>query len=95
MSIVIEEKKPTNWVAILGGIILVVLVFGGAYYLFFKKPEIIEVVAPGSLQDIKRISTLKFKPDSVIQNPIFSMLRREPVVSGEVSPGKSNPFKPF
>ena len=96
MAIVLEEeKRPTNWVAILSVVIIVVVLFVGSYFLFFKKPELIEIVVPKSLQDIGTLSKLSFDPSSVINSPVLKLLRQYGTNISQVTPGRSNPFRPF
>jgi len=90
-----EEKKGTNWVTVLSTIIIIGAIFAGAYFLFFKKPELIEVVAPGSLQNVSSISKLTFNPQEVLQSPAFKLLRRYGTAPTPPTPGRSNPFRPF
>ncbi|MCP6720200.1 MAG: hypothetical protein KJI72_02685 [Patescibacteria group bacterium] len=96
MAITIEqEKKPVNWVAILTAVVIVVVLFIGTYFLFFKKPELIEIVTPGTLQDVSKISKLSFDPESVLNSPTFKLLRQYGTGVTVPTPGRSNPFKPF
>ena len=96
MAILVQEdKKGTNWVTVLSTIVIIVVIFVGAYFLFFKKPELIEVVAPGSLQNVSSISKLSFDPGSVLQSPTFKLLRQYGSAVTPPSPGRSNPFRPF
>jgi len=96
MAILVQEnKKETNWVTILSTVIIILVIFAGAYFLFFKKPELIEVVAPGSLQNVSSISKLSFDPHGVLNSPTFRLLRQYGSAPAEPSPGRSNPFKPF
>jgi flagellar basal body-associated protein FliL len=96
MAIVLEEeKKETNWVAVLIVIVIVAVLFAGVYFLFFKKPELIEVVAPKSLEDINKISQVSFNPQTVIEAPVFKLLRQYGTAVTPPTPGRPNPFKPF
>lgn len=96
MAIVIEEtKQPVNWAAILGAIIGIGLLFAGVYFFFFQKPELIEVVAPKSLQELGRISKLSFDPETVVKSPTFNLLQDyggTPVIPVA---GRTNPFRPY
>lgn len=96
MAIVIEEeKKPVNWFAMVIVFIILGIVGFGSYVLFFKKPELIEVVAPRQLQEIDRISELTFDPASVIDSPVFKSLRQYAAdISKTQIPGRDNPFQP-
>lgn len=96
MAIVLEEeKKRTNWVAILTVAVIVIVLFVGSYFLFFKQPQLIEVVAPKSLQDLGKLSQLSFDPSGVINDPTLKLLRQYGSNISPVTPGRSNPFQPF
>ena len=96
MAIVFEEeKKPTKWVAILSVSVIIIAIFAGSYYLFFKKPELIEVVAPRQLQNLSTLSKLSFDPESVINSPSFKLLRQYGTSIAQPTPGRNNPFRPF
>ncbi len=97
MAIVIEEeKKPVNWFAMIIVFIILGIIGSGSYILFFKKPELIEVVAPSQLQEIDRISALTFDPASVIDSPAFKSLRQYASEILQVQiPGRDNPFAPI
>jgi hypothetical protein len=96
MAIVIEEeKKPVNWVAIASTAIFIVILFAGSYFLFFKKPEIVEEVVPKPLQDLSQISQLSFDPGAVLNSSKFKLLRQYTPEISAPTPGRSNPFKPF
>ena len=96
MAIVFEEeKKSTNWVAILSVSVIVIAIFVGSYYLFFKKPELIEIITPKQLQDLSKLSKLSFDPDTVINSPSFKLLRQYGTSIAQPMPGRNNPFRPF
>ncbi|KKS43952.1 hypothetical protein A2116_00695 [Candidatus Jorgensenbacteria bacterium GWA1_49_17] len=96
MAIVVEEeKKSVNWIAILTTLIIVVVIFAGAYFLFFKKPELIEIVAPSDLQGVSQISGISFNPESVLNAPTFKLLRQYGTEPEPPAPGRNNPFRPF
>lgn len=96
MAIQIEdEKKQLNWVAILSTLFIIIVVFVGSYFLFFTKPELIEIVVPGELKSIGDISTINFDAKEVVESPIFKLLRKVEEPPTPPTPGKNNPFKPF
>ncbi len=90
-----EERKPTSWLSIILVIIIVVVLLAGGYFLFFKKPELIEVVAPGRVGDLSRISQLQFDPQELVNSPEFKLLRQFGVEITPPTPGRSNPFQPY
>lgn len=93
MAIVVEqEKKNANWMTILSvGVFLVVVFFGG-YYLFFKQPELIDVVAPAELERLRIISEVRFDPREVVDDPLFRSLRDFAGALTAPRTGKANPF---
>ena len=96
MAIVVEEeKRETNWVAILTAAIVIVVLFAGSYFLFFKKPELIEIVVPKRLEDLSKISKVTFDPQLVIDAPAFKLLKQYDVPTTLPTPGRNNPFRPF
>ncbi|MBI5147863.1 MAG: hypothetical protein HZA37_01790 [Parcubacteria group bacterium] len=96
MAIVIaEEKRGLNWMFV-AALILFIAIFAGAfYYLFFKAPQLIEVVAPIELKGASELSQLQFNPTALVESPEFKNLRQyiSPIVVGEL--GRTNPFLPF
>ena len=103
MAIVLEdEKKGVSLVTVLSIIVVVGIVFFGAYYLFFTKPELIEVVVPQSLQNVQGISHLTFDPKTAFDSDsgekssqVFRTLRKFGEALPLPTPGRTNPFKAF
>jgi len=97
MAIIVEEeKKSVNWFTVVVIIVVVVVVFSGAYFLFFKRPDVIEIVTPGKLDQINKLSKISFKPEDVVNSPSFKSLRQygSSTPSTQI-PGRENPFKLF
>lgn len=96
MAISIEQKKKkTNWFNVILAIIIVGVIFVGGYFLFFKKPELIEVVVPGKFQELSQLSEVDFNPQELLNSPKFKVLRQFQVETKLPEPGRSNPFEPF
>ncbi len=96
MAIIVEEeKKPANLSVIASTVVVIAVLFIGSYLLFFKKPELIDIVSSGSANDLNRISKLNFNPEDVVNNPVFKSLRQFGGSVPNLTPGRSNPFKPF
>ncbi len=90
-----EEKKPVNWLNVTAIILILTGILFSGYYLFFKKPELIEVVAAGKYQDIAKLSKLKVDPQDLIASPQFKLLKQFGSEINPPTPGKRNPFRPF
>lgn len=96
MSILIEEEKQSvNWVSVGVTLVIVIFVFFSVYYILFKKPELIEIVSPAPLEELKKITSITFSPDAVLNNPVFRSLKSAAPQPQPPSPGRSNPFLPF
>lgn len=96
MAIIVEEPKaPKNWGAIASFIIILAVLFGGVYFIFFQKPVLIELAVSGSAQENEMLSKLSFNPSDIQNNEIFRGLRQyaAPATLGEL--GRPNPFLPF
>ncbi|MDP3052935.1 MAG: hypothetical protein Q8N22_03230 [bacterium] len=96
MAIIVEEPKPPkNWGAIISFIIILAVIFGGVYFIFFQKPILIELVTSSSAQQTEMLSKLTFNPSDIQNNEIFRSLRQyaAPATAGQL--GRPNPFLPF
>lgn len=96
MAIIVEEPKPPkNWGAIISFVIILVVLFGSVYFIFFKKPILIELAISGSIQETEMLSKLTFEPSNIQNNEVFKSLRQyaAPATAGQL--GRSNPFLPY
>ncbi len=96
MAIIVEqEKKPVNWVNVVAIVVFVVLVFAVAYFVFFNKPELIDVVLPGGLRNINTLSQVQVDPSPVVTTlqKYFTTNYNSPITIP--TPGRTNPFAPF
>lgn len=79
-------------------VLILLLVFGGlgitVYYLFFTPTPLIDKFVPLNLKSLKEISSIKIKPEGIMNNPNFQVLREYSNPIPEVSAGRSNPFAP-
>lgn len=96
MAIIVEEvKPPKNWGLIISTIVLVVVLSFGIYFLFFKKPVLIEMAIPAPAQTTRELSQLKFDPLSVQNNELFKTLRQYSSLPTAGELGRPNPFLSF
>lgn len=96
MAIIVEEPKPPkNWGTFIGFVIIIAVLFSGVYFLFFKKPVLIEIVIPVPIQQTQQLSKVKFEPSTIQNSEVFKSLRQysSAPTAGEL--GRSNPFSPF
>ena len=93
MAIVIEEQKSKSgviaafaWIIILGALL------AGAYYVFFKKPELIEVAVPANFENSQQIVNLgKTVSPDIFNSPQFPLQRRITPRTPQTF-GRANPF---
>lgn len=98
MAILIEqEQKPTNWVAIISAVVFIAIIFIGAYYLFFTKPELLsEIGTPPRLQELSQLTKLQqFNPSTVVSSPQFTQLKDYSAPLVLPPTGRDNPFRPY
>ncbi len=93
MAITIEqEKQQKNWVGITVALIVVVSLFIAAYYLFFKRPELVEVATSGQFKQLQGVSQITFNPETLFNSPQFKALRQFGGNITTPTPGRANPF---
>jgi len=96
MAIIIEQKRePFNWFGFFTVIFLLLVIFGGAYYLFFAPAPGIEIIAPLPLEQAGELSRIQFDPAAVVQSPQFKRLKVYSGLPGVGVLGRSDPFSPF
>lgn len=97
MAIVVEEERRSS-VNIIGvmmwGLVLVAIGLS-AYYLFFKRPELIPITVPANFENAESLSNIQLNPEEVLDSPTFKALKTlvNPVKPEGV--GKSNPLLGF
>ena len=97
MAIVLEEEKRRFPLMAIIIILLVAIILGiTIYYLFFVKPELMEIVFSPSLKTISELANIKFDPQTLMENPDFSILRPYGNFTSTTLDmvGKNNPFQP-
>lgn len=95
MAIILEkERTQINWITVLIIFLALLVVFTGAYFIFFKKPEFIDITTPKRFSDLDMISRISFDPNEVLQSPAFKSLRQYgDKITPTQTPGKANPFQ--
>ncbi len=96
MAIIVEEPKPPkNWGAIISFVIILAVIFGGVYFIFFKKPVLIELAISGSIRETEVLSKLTFNPSDIQNNEVFKSLRQYAASMATGQLGRPNPFMPY
>ncbi|MCL5733516.1 MAG: hypothetical protein M1334_02525 [Patescibacteria group bacterium] len=92
MAIVIEEKKTkSGFVTVILWLVVLGIIIGAAYYLFFNQPQLIEVVVPGNLQSAQNLTKISVNPQIV--EPLLQSLHSYIQSTGApTNIGRPNPF---
>ncbi len=94
MAIIVEEENQSggNWGSIiLWGMVAVILVTA-VYYIFFKRPDLVEVATPQNFQNTVQLSKIKLDPNEVINSSQFKSLQTYAAPLSPSASGRANPF---
>ncbi len=97
MAIIVEEnKKKGSLLNLLVWVIIIGVILFATYYIFFKEPEIIDVVIPqkDAFNNIDSLSKIKLDPE-IIKNPAFEALNSYIDLPEKGRSGRLNPFSSF
>jgi len=98
MAFVVEqEKRRIAWMPILTGVLIVVFLGAGIYYLFFSEVPLIESISDTSTLEISanEFNKIKTTQDKVINHPVFKDLKQQVSNLSVGSLGRRNPFEKF
>ncbi len=89
------QKKPVNWIALIAVVIAMVIIVGGAYFLFFAPVPGIEAIIPSEQKLASRISKLELNTQPAVEAFTAGRLKQyaAPLTVGQV--GRTNPFIKF
>ncbi len=94
MAIVVSEEgeQKIDILNIAIWVFLLVLIGVAAYLIFFRKPELVEVVSPSSFKNIDPLAKVALNPQEVVNSPDFRSLKQYVPLPSPASVGRSNPF---
>jgi len=98
MAIVIEEENKGNSRLFSFGLFFIILIIIGVavYYLFFKNPQLLDVVAPVKLQSIDELAAIsKFDPKKVLDSSFYKSLKQVIPYPSPPPAGNGSPFGVF
>lgn len=93
MAIIVEEEKSrVGIMAVFMWFVVLIIVAVGVYYIFFVKPQIVDVAVPSNFENINPIAEININPEDVINSSGFQSLKQyvTPPVPGNA--GRANPF---
>jgi len=96
MAIIIEEEtNKISIVSILSWLAVLVIIGVAVYYVFFTKPQLVEVAAPPNFKDIDPLAKISLNPEDVVNSQAFQSLKPYVTIGTPEAAGRQNPFLPF
>ena len=97
MAIIVEEEKKSGggFIGFLTWIILIGVIAFAAYYIFFKKPEVVDVVIPANFENISQITAKRIKPEEIQNDAVYKSLESHATPPSSAQVGRVNPFLPL
>ena len=95
MAIVVEEDRPrVNITQVLMWFTVLAVVVFAVYYIFFARPEIIDITAPTAFTNLDPLAEVNLNPDDLINSPSFKSLKKYITLPEPGNAGRINPFVP-
>jgi len=98
MAFVVEqEKKGMALMPILGGILVVIALGAGVYYLFFSEVPLIDSISGTSTLELSanEFNKIKSNQEGVINHSVFKDLKQQVSNISVGNLGRRNPFEKF
>lgn len=96
MAIIVEEnRKRTNFLSVLTWLIVIGVIGFASYYIFFKKPEVVDIAIPTEFQDTTELSKIKLNRASIDNDTTFGTLKPYTTPPSESRTGRTNPLLSF
>lgn len=95
MAIVIEEENRGggHWGSLIAWLLVIAVLGVALYYIFFKKPQLVDVVTPENFQNIEQISTLtRLDQNAIVNTKEFQSLQSYANPLAPETGGRANPF---
>jgi len=93
MAIFIEEKTDSGAVVnVVIWLTILAIISASIYYIFFKKPQLVEFTASASFKNIEQLSKISINSDKLINNQTFQTLKPYITVAEPDNFGNANPF---
>ena len=94
MAIVVEEENSRK--GGMGGLLVWSVVFVvlavSIYYIFFKRPDLVEVHTPANFENTVQLSKIKLDPERVVNDPLFISFKKYAEPLSPTPSARSNPF---
>lgn len=96
MAIVIEEQRSgTKIVTVITWLAILLGVGAAIYYVFFKKPQFIELSPPSNFSNTGELAKIELNPEEIINSPGFQSLKQYVTPLRPTNFGRQNPFLSF
>lgn len=95
MAIVVEEERPQiNITQALMWLTVLAIVGSAIYYIFFAKPEIVDVAVPTAFKNLDPLAQVNLNPEDLLNDPSFQSLKEYVTLPEPGNAGRINPFIP-
>jgi hypothetical protein len=94
MAIVVEEENRSTGnlsMLVTWGVVFVVLIVA-VYYIFFKRPDLVNINPSADFQSAEQLSQVTLNPDAIVNSTRFKSLQTYAAQVSPSSGGRSNPF---
>ena len=96
MAIIIEEeRRGMSPLRILTWLIILGTIGFASYYIFFKHPQVVDVVVDPGLKNTAQLSTIKLNRATIDNDAVYNSLKSYITVPTEGQAGRLNPFLSF
>ncbi|MEK7195198.1 MAG: hypothetical protein AAB655_00720 [Patescibacteria group bacterium] len=91
--VVVEEgKNKVNIVNVVLWFVVMTILGVAIYYIFFSRPELVEVVIPSNFKNVDSLATVNLDPNEVVSSKSFQSLKQYVQLPVPGNAGRSNPF---
>jgi hypothetical protein len=94
MAIVVEEENAGKggWGGLLVWSVIFVVLAVAIYYVFFKRPDLVEVHTPANFENTVQLSKINLNPDRVVNDPLFISFKKYAEPLNPIPSARPNPF---
>ena len=76
--------------------VIILVLAGAAYFVFFKSPQFVETITPGGFKSTAELSKIKINSDAILGSSAFQALSNHGIPQISIKgQGRPNPFMGF
>ncbi len=94
MAILVTEEgeRKIDVISIVMWLSLLTLVGVAAYFIFFKRPDLVQIASPSDYQNIDPLANVSLDPTQVTNSDAFQSLQQYVPLPAPAETGRENPF---